>query len=125
MKVIPFARAFRPSYQDLFYLEQWIAFAIGLLGLAASAWAAYSGFRGAAGLNQSWFPENELNGIECLLAIAVALIGTALVRFAFHRPRQTKIAAPPRGQRHFWKRDRKLDTDGSTLLEFAAHKRRG
>jgi hypothetical protein len=126
MENLSFLRGLRLRNQDLFYLEQWIAFLLGLLCLGVSAWAGFSGFGEPASVHHSWFSENAFNRMKYSLAMAVALLGTALVRFAFYKLCRTKGAAPVRGQRRLAKKDPKDDAGaGSTLLESATHKRRG
>ena len=76
-------------------------------------------------MHHSRFSERASTQIGNWLAIAVAIIGTVLVRFAFHQPERTNGAAPVGGLRSFWKKDRKRDLDASSLVDFATHKRMG
>jgi hypothetical protein len=74
------------SNQELFYLEQWTAFLTGVACLGVSLWAVFHSDIAFSGAHPSRFAESVLPTLGWLLTIAVAVIGTSLVRFALYKP---------------------------------------
>ena len=74
------------SNRDFFYLEQWTAFLIGIACLGVSLWAVFHADIAFSCAHPSRFAESVLPTLGWLLTIAVAIIGTSLVRFAFYKP---------------------------------------
>jgi hypothetical protein len=124
MDILPHQRSPRFRNQQLFYLEQWIALLIGIVCLAVSAWAAFSGFQGPASVHYSWISESALPYMKYSLSTAVALIGTTLVRFAFYKRSPPNPAVPAGAQRPAPEEHTKGDPGaGSNLLKSVAVRR--
>jgi hypothetical protein len=70
---------------QLLAVEQWMALSIGLLCLGVAVWAGSTGSAAFSSEDHSRFAKDARNALGWSLTILVAMLGIALLRFAFSR----------------------------------------